>query len=802
MSTSPDPLSTNPDPLDAFIRTWSDAGAAERQNYQLFLMGLCELLDLPRPEPARPDAPGDYVFERSVSIQNGDGSTTTGRIDLYRRGAFVLETKQGVTVADDPVKNPLAPSRPRRVGHGVRGSKGWDESMIRARAQAENYAKHLPPGEQWPPFVIVSDVGYSIELFADFSRSGRPYLGFPAHGEHRIVLDDLRRPEVRDRLRAVWLDPTSLDPSRRAARVTRDVAARLAELAKLLEADGHDPEPVAHFLMRCLFTMFAEDVGLLPSDGFRQMLVKIRDDRRLDILPAKLRALWDEMNRGGFSAVLDDQIRQFNGGLFAESDALPLSLPQLNALIDAASAEWSEVEPAIFGTLLERALEPRERHKLGAHYTPRAYVERLVLPTVIEPLREQWADAQAEALQLDRDGKQAEAIKTVERFLHHLCGTTVLDPACGTGNFLYVTMEHMKRLEGEVWDVLRGLGRRQEALGLAGETVGPGQFLGIELNPRAAAIADLVLWIGYLQWHLRTFGVATVPEPVLLRFDNIENRDAVLAYDRVEPVLDPDTGQPVTRWDGHTTKPHPVTGQPVPDDSARVPVLRYLNPRKADWPKADYVVGNPPFIGAGPLRQAVGDGYAEALRKTHNDVPESVDFVVYWWNHAAHLARQGAIQRFGFIATNSLRQTFNRRVLQGHIFAESDPLSITYAVPDHPWVDTADGANVRISMTVGQRGRHKGLLARSVDERLSGSEEVDVDLARSQGMILSDLTIGADVAGSEMLQSNFGLSNTGVKLHGAGFIVTPEEAESLGLGKIEGIENHIKQYRHGKDVAQ
>ena len=284
---------------------------------------------------------------------------------------------------------------------------------------------------------------------------------------------------------------------------------------------------------------------------------------------------------------------------------------QLELLITAAQADWKEVEPAIFGTLLERALDPQERHKLGAHYTPRAYVERLVLPTLVEPLRGEWQGVQAAVTQHRLSGKNKEAVNEVKTFHAKLCSLRVLDPACGSGNFLYVTLEHLKRLEGEVLETLAELGEEQGLLELEGVTVSPEQFLGLEVNPRAAKIAELVLWIGYLQWHFRTHGTKP-PEPIIRDFKNIKTQDAVLAYDGVQPALDED-GNPKTRWDGRTYKKHPVTGEDVPDEGATVEELAYLNPRKAEWPEADYVVGNPPFIGTAKMREALGDGYAEAL---------------------------------------------------------------------------------------------------------------------------------------------------------------------------------------------
>ncbi|MCB0004687.1 MAG: class I SAM-dependent DNA methyltransferase, partial [Anaerolineae bacterium] len=210
----------------------------------------------------------------------------------------------------------------------------------------------------------------------------------------------------------------------------------------------------------------------------------------------------------------------------------------------------------------------------------------------------------------------------VEAFHQRLATIRILDPACGSGNFLYVTLEHLKRLEGEVLNTLEELGEGQMKLEMAGVTVSPQQFLGIEVNPRAAAIAELVLWIGHLQWHYRTRGNAPHAEPIIKDFHNIECRDAVLAWDRVEPLLD-ENGAPVTRWDGRSTKPHPVTGEQVPDETARIPAYRYLNPRPATWPDADFVVGNPPFVGKRKIRLALGNGYVAALRSAYSkEVPD------------------------------------------------------------------------------------------------------------------------------------------------------------------------------------
>ncbi len=774
------------EPIDAavhaFIAKWKGVAASELSTSQSFLIDLCELLGVARPHPT-PEQ--DYLFERPITFRHGDGSTSPGRIDLYRRGAFVLESKKLKAGAN---------------------TKGFDEALLRARSQAEAYARSLPAEEGRPPFVIVVDVGQRIELYSEFSRSGATYTPFPDPRSHRIALDDLAREDVRARLRAIWLDPLSLDPARESARVTREIATRLAELAKSLERAGHAPELVAQFLMRCLFTMFAEDVRLLPEDAFRNLLQAHRE--RPDTAMRMVAQLWQDMDGGGFSAVLAGDVLRFNGKLFKDPTTLPLDRDQIDLLIAAARADWKHVEPAIFGTLLERALSPDERHKLGAHYTPRAYVERLVLPTVIEPLRAEWSDAQVAAATLAGEGRTDDAVAELLRFHGRLCSVRVLDPACGSGNFLYVTLEHLKRLEGEVLNALDELGHRQTGLALAGEradaiageTVDPHNLLGIELNPRAAAIAEVVLWIGYLQWHFRTRGDVNPPIPVIRDFRNIENRDAVLAYDRVEPVLDAD-GRPVMRWDGRTTKKSPVTGEDIPDESAQVALERYVNPRKAVWPAADFVVGNPPFIGASSMRRALGDGYVDALRATWPEVPESADLVMFWWHHAANVTARGALQRFGLITTNSLRQTFNRRVIEPLLTDTKHPLQIRFAIPDHPWVDSSNGAAVRIAMTVGMGGNGAGRLLHVRSEAPTDSGEVAVAVVEERGLIHADLRVGANVAATRSLQANSGLSSPGFKLHGAGFIVHTEEAIRLGLGAATGIVQHIRPYHNGRDLT-
>jgi hypothetical protein len=479
--------------LDSFIARWTAGdGGQERANYQLFLSELCDVLEVPRPDQASHDAAlNAYAFERAVTFREPDGSTARGRIDLYRRGSFVLEAKQsrrpGTEKAAqsslfDPEPEETAPLGRRTA------SRAWNVLMLNARQQAEQYAKALPAIEGWPPFLIVCDVGQCFEIYADFTGQGKNYAQFPDRQGFRIYLEELRQQDVRERLRLIWLDPQKLDPTKIAAKATREVAERLAKVSKHLEdakgKDGkklYDPEQVALFLMRCLFTMFAEDVELLPKDSFRDVLKRCKD--KPELFPRLVGQLWEAMDKGGFAYAIERDVRQFNGYLFKARTALPLPRQEIGELYEAAKADWRQVEPAIFGTLLERALDPAERKKLQAHYTPRAYVERLVVATILEPLKAEWANVQAaaEAKCGEADAKGAAAL--VQDFHEKLCDIRILDPACGTGNFLYVSLALLKRLEGEVLEALTSLAGQASFAGYELKTIDPHQFLGLEVNP-------------------------------------------------------------------------------------------------------------------------------------------------------------------------------------------------------------------------------------------------------------------------------------------------------------------------------
>lgn len=793
------------DEVEVFIAQWRATGGSELANTQSFINGLCALIGVSAPHGSRSDdAFNDYVFERRVFQDNGDGTTSFGRIDAYRKGSFILEAKQGSEadkVAADGGENDFdlfgqtAATRMKR-GTARRGTPGWAKAMMQAKGQAERYAKALPIAHGWPPFLLVADIGYCIEVYADFTGTGKAYAQFPDRVSFRIMLDDLRDPDVRARLATIWTNPKSLDPAAISAKAARDIADLLAKLARRLEGRGHGAEQVSTFLMRLLFTMFAEDTRLIPQGSFSELLVRTRPVP--ETLHHQLSALWEAMDGGGFAPALGATLRRFNGYLFKDRSAIPLQADELDVLIEAAKADWTQVEPAIFGTLLERALDTKERAKLGAHYTPRAYVERLVMPTVIEPLRADWAGVRGAATQLLEAGKTEEARRTVEVFHAQLAGTKVLDPACGTGNFLYVAMARMKELEGEVIELLTELGETQYVAELSGHTITPENFLGIEINPRAAAIAQLVLWIGYLQWHFRVAGKDRMPaEPILKDIRTIENRDALIAWD--DKVLERDeNGAPLSIWDGTTMKRHPVTDALVPDDTGRIEVYRYINPRQTKWPKADFIIGNPPFIGNKRMRARLGDGYTEAVRQAYSDTPETVDFVMYWWKVAAAAAAAGVTRRFGFITTNSITQPFNNVV----IAAAKSPL--LFAIPDHPWVDGVDGAAVRIALTCSGMAAGQALLeiVEREEELPDGFGERAVELRRHIcDVINSDLTVGVDVRGTAELAANRDLAVQGMNPLGLGFRLERSDLERLNIDPGN-LPHNLRPYLIGRDLVQ
>jgi hypothetical protein len=747
-------------PLKALSERWSTAKPAERANAQTYVSELCEALGV---EPPRPAGSG-YEFELPVKLIARDGTESQGFIDCYKAGHFVLEAKD------------------------YEEGRSNDLLLRKAFGQARMYASHDPSGVA-PPYLLVLDVAKTILVWDRWSGT------FGGYGSaRRIELSRLHeRPEEAALLVDIWTDPSIRNPRLLSQTVTKEIAGHLAELAASLEQRGFEQERVARFLMRCVFTMFAEDVNLLPDEPFRRLLDDIAVPNPGEFSGA-VEELWHAMDEGrrfGFRKLL-----RFNGHFFRDAEGLPLTREDLTILLEAARADWSRVEPTIFGTLLTRALDPKERHRLGAEYTPPEFIERLVRPTIEEPVRERWTAVQADVLQLrdakdvagksktkDRIRKDRETAETrLLEFHEWLRSLRILDPACGSGNFLYLAMHSLKRVEVEVFHDLADV--RGGVLELRMHEVDPSQFYGIEVKPWAREIAELTLWIGFHQFWRQQHGAVQPEEPLLRDTGTLECRDALLTWDEVRS--EPDRG----RLDPTPRLTHPVTGGLVPDPTARLPYDAYVGVRPAEWPDADFIIGNPPYMGWRTRRESLGDGYVDALRSAYPDITEHADFVMYWWRRAAHAVVAGSAIRAGLITTNSITQSQNRKEIEAAI---EEGAHLVWAIPDHPW--TQDGADVRVAMTVLTKA---GLGSRlvEVDDDARVVREVRV------GRLNADLSAHADVASTAQvpLHAARGLSSNGFSVVGEGFILSAVEAGSL-LKRDPSHREIIRPYRNGRDIT-
>ena len=741
----------------ALADRWAVAKPAERANAQSYIIELCDALAV---EPPRPAGSG-YEFEFAIKLTTRDGTEAQGFVDCYKEGHFVLEAKD------------------------YEEGRSNDVLLRKAYGQARTYAAHDPSGVA-PPYLMVLDVGKTLLVW---DRWAGTFGGFAA--ARRIDLTRLHeRAEDAALLADIWTNPSLRDPRTMSQAVTKDIARHLAELAASLEDREFDQERVARFLMRAVFTMFAEDVGLLPDEPFRRLLHDVAIPAP-DEFPGAAEELWramDEGRRFGFRKLL-----RFNGHFFKDAEALPLSREDLAILLEASKADWSKVEPTIFGTLLTRALDPVERHRLGAEYTPPEFIERLVRPTIEEPVRERWTAVQAEVLQLRESKKAKDREKAEKRLLEFhewLRSLKVLDPACGSGNFLYLAMHALKRVELEILQELSDV--RGGALELRIQEVDPSQFYGIEVKPWAREIAELTLWIGFHQFWRQHHGNVQPDEPLLRDTGTLECRDAVLSWTEVRH--DPDRD----RRDATPRIPHTVTGRLVPDPEARIAYIEHLGAAPASWPEADFIIGNPPYLGKGRQRELLGDGYVEAVRAAYPEIPDGADYVMYWWYRMAEAVRSGRTLRGGLITTNSITQSQNREVLA---LEDQRGARVSWAIADHVWYEGGDGAEVRVAMTVVAKDPPSARLV-TVErvERVRG--HVPITGERLVPRLNVDLTATADVptAAGQPLLANAGLSINGFMLGGGGFVLEATEAERI-LAREAKYHDVIRHYRDGSDLA-
>lgn len=585
---------------DQFISKWKSAELTERAAAQSHFIDLCRVLGEPAPTDVDPKGEW-YAFEKGATKTTGG----EGWADVWKRAHFGWEYK------------------------------GKRKDLNTAFAQLQQYALAL----ENPPLLVVSDMD-QFRIHTNWTNS--------VSKTHQFKLDDLRDAKVREHLKWVFTDPERLRPGKTRQALTEEAAAEFAKLAQRLRDRGHDAETVAHFINRLVFCMFAEDVDLLPNNMFKRML------EHATHVPQQFqelaRDLFRAMQSGG--RVGFEQVAWFNGGLFNDDTALPLDAEDLKIALGAARLDWAEVDPSILGTLFERGLDPGKRSQLGAHYTDREKIMMIVDPVIVRPWLADWDRAKAQianSIEKSHSSKSAsartkahdQAISDYRSFLNKLRAFRVLDPACGSGNFLYLALLALKDVEHRVSIEAEVMGLQREF-----SQVGPASVKGIEINGYAAELARVSVWIGEIQWMRRNgFGVSD--QPILKPLDTIECRDAILN----------------------------------------------ANGSEANWPSADAIIGNPPFLGGKKLISILGADYTGSLRKTYSGrLPAFTDLVAYWLEKSRGAVLANNAVRVGLVATNSISGGSNLPVMQGI----ARDCRIFEAWSDQPW--TVEGAAVRVSI--------------------------------------------------------------------------------------------------------
>ncbi len=638
------------------IAKWKRADLAERAACQEHFIDLCRMLG--HPTPAEADPTGEFfTFERGVEKAEGGN----GWADVWKRNFFGWEYK------------------------------GKHKDLRAAYRQLQLYRESLDN----PPLLVVCDLD-RIEVHTNFTGSAKRVYSFD--------LETLPEPGNLDVLRKLFTDPEALRPQHTTEEITVEAAQTFAKMIDGWRARGIEGQAASHFAMKLLFSMFAEDIELLPERIFRSTIQGARKDPSR--LSGRLRSLFDCMADGGdFGPV---SIPWFNGGLFkAGEPVLDLTAEDIDRLVALNAYDWASVEPSIFGTLFERTLDPAKRSQIGAHYTSREDILTLLEPVLMAPLRREWADVQRQAEelwpQLADKRKATKARKELDKilrdFVERIAAVKILDPACGSGNFLYVAITLLLDLEKEVIAKAASYGTTLLP------QVRPSQLYGLEINPYAAELAQVVIWIGYLQWmHFNGFNAKR--DPILEPIQTIKNTDAIIDLTDSE------------------------------------------NPKEPEWPEADVIVGNPPFLGSSSLRASgLSDEYVASMRTIYA-LPGKADLCCYWFEKARRAIQASKVKRVGLLATQAIRHGGSRAVLDA---IKSDS-TIFFAESNRPWKQ--DGAAVNISMV----GFGDPTEPRTLDGRAVPS-------------INSDLTHAADLTAAVPLAANANKSFEGIQKGG------PFEAE-------------------------
>jgi SAM-dependent methyltransferase len=669
-----------------FVAKWSRIQQKERSTAQSHFNDLCRLVG--HPEPLAMDPGGrDFVFEIETDKPGGE----KGFADVFYRGRFIMEYK------------------------------GPHKDLAAAYRQLQLYRESLHN----PPLLITSDL-HTVEIYTNFTN--RPTV------KSVVTLDDIATGPGVDVLRRAFTDPDSFMPERTREVITKasaDSFLAVAEQMKLhqkLTGEAYSPEQLAHFLVRLLFCLFAEDLGLLPDHVLTETLRRQKDHTSLQPM---LKALFAAMRDGGVFGYIP--IRHFNGTLFDDDFVPEVPADLVRALLRAAEQDWSAVDPSIFGTIFERVIDPDKRAQLGAHYTSQDDIMLIVEPVLMEPLRREWDEVRRGLSLPDLTG--SENLSGLSAFADKLAATRVLDPACGSGNFLYMALRELLNLQKQViaWAARRGL----DPIPL---TVSPQQLYGIEINPYAHELAQITAWIGYLQWRHEN-GFAEMDEPILKPLHNIRHMDAILAYDEA--------------------------GRPV----------------EPEWPAAEVIIGNPPFLGGKKMRAELGDSYVPSLFSVYESrVPHEADLVCYWFEKAHTQIVNDLAGRAGLIATNSIRGGPNRRVLER--IKEAGDIFLAWS--DKPWI--LDGAAVRVSIVGFDDGSQQ-------QKGLDGSVVSHIN---------TDLTSAIDLGNAKKLVENGGLSFMGVTPAGEFDVDGSTARKWLTATNASGKNNSdvLRPYFNGTDITR
>ena len=623
-----------------FIARWQDAGFGERQGAQSFFNDLCALVG--HPTPAAYGEPEVFTFEKAVP---------GGFADAYFEEHFGWEFK------------------------------GRDAQLEGAFDQLLRYQVHL----KTPPLLVVSSFD-TIRIQTNFQNMETARYEIPVAG--------LEQPDRMQLLRDAFFAPGRFRERLRSVdEVTRATAALFQAIVEYMEQGSAagappDPERLARYLNQLVFCLYAEDAGLLPEGLFTRIVAQnYRAPARFD---GAIRSLFAQMAAGGFAGA--DPIARFNGDLFQAGDTVPLNTAALQKLGEACASNWRNIEPSIFGTLFERALDAAKRTLLGAHYTGAEDIMLVVEPVVMQPLRREWDAARREIDDLRADDDHSGAYARLEDFRRRLASVTVLDPACGSGNFLYLALRSLLDLEKQAIDYAA-------AQGWHGLTPGvkPNQMLGLELEHYAAELARTALWIGYIQWH-QSNGFPYTQDPILTPLDTIRRGDAILDWSDAD------------------------------------------NPTEPEWPAAEFIIGNPPFLGRRSWNRNFEREYTLAVDQVYKDtMSRSSDLCCYWFEKARRQIAAGKTRRAGLLATQNIRATFSRGVLES--INESGGIFMAY--PDRDWL--LEGASVHVAIIGFDDG--------SESNKMIDDSPVD--------RINADLTSGVDVTIAKRLPENTGIAFRG-----------------------------------------